>query len=357
MNAMLRLLFFLFLFPILLSAKKLELVFCTDFSGSTNGLIRQFNSDFYSFINSMPKENSMKIGLIAYGRKNFAKKEGYTKEISPLTKRYDRLIYSLLQLRETTEGADAYIDNALNRAITTSLWSKDTSVQKEIILIGNGGFRAKKIERLLKLAKENYITVRAIYYNTYDAPKEMALWKRTMEKFSMPFEISSNKISPIIYQKNYDPQWLLNTAGKLSETYLYYGKEGKNNFELMDSIDHHMKRIGETAYEERLIFKSSSLYQGMNAHWDLIDLYNNGKLDLAAIDHNYLPELLQGLNDEQLKNIIILKSQFRMQLLEQVTLEQKTIDAFHQRKQLKAEQFLNGKTIGVIWLQWLSTQK
>jgi len=349
---MMRLLIFLLLFPCLLGAQKMELVFCTDLSGSTNGLIRQFNNDFYAFLNSMPKEKSLKIGLVAYGRTNFAKKEGYTKEISPLTKRYDALVYSLLQLRETTEGANAYIDNALSRAINNSLWSKDTAVQKEIVLIGNGGFRAKRMLRLLKIAKENRLNVRAIYYKTYNAPKEIALWQKTMEKAGVSFVIAGNQLNSITFIKNYDPVWLVNTVNKLSDTYIYYGKDGKANFEMMDSIDHHLRRIGDIAYEERLIFKCSSLFQGVNAHWDLVDLYNNGKLDLNKIDKTSLPEFLQGFDDEQLKKFIILKSEHRKQLLGQVVLEQETIDAYHQRKQMKAEQFLNDKTLGVLWLQW-----
>ncbi|MFZ9846565.1 MAG: hypothetical protein ACO3EE_00255 [Flavobacteriales bacterium] len=142
----------------------MEIMFCTDLSGSTNGLIRQFNADFWTLINTLPKEKSLKIGLIAYGRKSFSEKEGWTKEIAPLTKRFDALTYTLLKLPETTEGADAYIDNALERAITQTLWSKDTAVQKEIVLIGNGGFRVKKWRNYLLSRKK--ITSRCVLFIT-----------------------------------------------------------------------------------------------------------------------------------------------------------------------------------------------
>lgn len=331
---------------------KMEIMFCTDLSGSTNGLIRQFNADFWTLINTLPKEKSLKIGLIAYGRKSFSEKEGWTKEIAPLTKRFDALTYTLLKLPETTEGADAYIDNALERAITQTLWSKDTAVQKEIVLIGNGGFRVKKMEKLLALAKENNLSVRAIYYQTYNNDKELATWKRTMEKFNLPFVLTTNQQNNILFNKNYDTQWLVNAGEKLKETYVYYGKDGKVNFEVMDSIDHYAQRLGESAYEERLLFKCSSFYQGLNAHWDLIDLYDKGKFDVSSTDKSLLPEYLQDLSDEQLKNFVTLKSGQRQQILQQISLEQATLDAHHQRKQLKSEQFQKGKTLGVALLQW-----
>ncbi len=350
------LLIIILLSPFLLCAQvnknKMEIIFCTDLSGSTNGLIRQFNADFWTIINTLPKDKSIKIGLIAYGRKSFSEKEGFTKQIAPLTKRYDALTYGLIKLPETTEGADAYIDNALSRAITESLWSKDTSVQKEIVLIGNGGFRAKKMEKLLALAKENQLSVRAIYYQTYINTKEVALWERTMKKFNFPFVVASNELNNIQFNKNYDQKWLVNAGEKLAETYIYYGKDGKDNAEVMDSIDHYAQRLGESAYEERLLFKCSSFYQGMNSHWDLIDLYEKGKLDLATIDKSLLPAYIQDFSDDQLKNFVTLKSGQRQQILQQISMEQAILDAHHQRKQLKSEQFQKGTTLGVVLLQW-----
>lgn len=334
------------------SKNKIEMVFCTDLSGSTNGLIRQFNSDFWTLLNTLPKDKSLKVGLIAYGRRSFPEKDGYTREISPLTKRFDALTYTLLKLPETTEGSDAYIDNALERAITQSIWSKDTAVQKEIVLIGNGGFRTKRMEKLLELAAESKISVRAIYYQTYINNKEIALWQKTMEKLGVSFIIASNVESNIQFKKNYDQQWLINTGEKLKETYIYYGKDGKGSFECMDSIDHYAQRLGESAYEERLLFKCSTFFQGMNAHWDLVDLFNKGKFDYSSIDKMLLPEFLQEFSEEELKNFITLKSGQRQQLLQQISLEQAILDAHHQRKQLKSEQFQQGKSLAVALLQW-----
>ncbi len=351
-----RLLIIILGLPLLLVAQgnknKMEIVFCTDLSGSTNGLIRQFNNDFWTLVNTLPKDKSLKIGLIAYGRRSFPEKEGYTKEIAPLTKRFDALTYSLLKLPETTEGADAYIDNALERAITQSIWSKDTAVQKEIILIGNGGFRADRVEKLLELAAENRISVRAIYYQTYINLKEVAAWQKTMERFNQPFIVATNALSNIQFKKNYDQQWLINAGEKLKETYVYYGNDGKDNFDCMDSIDHYAQRLGESAYEERLLFKCSAFYQGMNSHWDLVDLYDKGKIDFASIDKMLLPEFLQEFSDEQLKNFITLKSGQRQQILQQISLEQAILDAHHQRKQLRSEQFQQGKSLAVALLQW-----
>lgn len=59
----------------------MEIVFCTDLSGSTNGLIRQFNADFWTLINTLPKEKVLKIGLIAYGRKSFRRRRGGLKKL------------------------------------------------------------------------------------------------------------------------------------------------------------------------------------------------------------------------------------------------------------------------------------
>ncbi len=343
-------------FSVLAQNEKTEIVFCVDLSASTNGLIREFNKSFYPFLNTISggKSAQVKVGFMAYGRNSFTKEANYIKKISDLSKRFDLMTFSLLKLPESIESAQAYIDLAIDQSIDDMNWSSDTSVRKELIVLGNGGFRSKELEKTLKKARKKGIEVRVMYVNTLNNMREMNAWEKLMKKFKVTFVIIEFDNSPIQFEKHYDEQWLLTAGMKLRDTYIYYGEEGKEFFHQMDSIDQYTALVDATCHEERLLFKCSSYYQGMNAHWDLVDLYNKGKLDLKNVDKTFLPEYLQGLSDEQLEIFIKLKSGQRQQVLEQLFLEQQKLDVHHQRKQMKSEQFQSSKRLSVVLISWFS---
>src|SRR6185369_367377 len=73
--------------------KSIDIVFCMDLSGSTNGLLddtRDLEWELINQVNTYRPQPVLRIGIVAFSRPTFGKETGYVKILCPLTTDYEQ---------------------------------------------------------------------------------------------------------------------------------------------------------------------------------------------------------------------------------------------------------------------------
>lgn len=336
--------FKLFTFSLLLSfcanAQKVEIVFCADLSGSTNGMIVSLQNTIWSVVNEMDAKESIeevKFGFVGYGRKAFGKDNSYSKVLHDLSPDINKIGYTLLKSQVLIQGCDAYPQKALNDCIEKISWSKEENIEKIVILIGNGGIPKKQMEKQLKKALKVKIKITPVYYKSRVRPGEEVQWKNFSKQCGKELQVVVPVKNNIVFTKTYDPEFLQSSGTKLLETYIPYGEEGVKKQKKHKFLFEKMKETNTDNYEEMLVYQSSYHVQGSNKNWDLVDLAMTTTVDYSKIDKEKLPLYLQGFTTTQLEKYIGLKVRERKLIIQKIRLELNKRQAFIKRKQIKSE--------------------
>ena len=161
-------------------SQKTEVVFCADFSGSTNGMVKELQKTIWATVNQFQAVNSnreLSFGLVGYGRKSFDKENYYSKVIHSLGTPVNDIGYSLVKLQVVVNGCDAYPQKALNYCVRSITWSEAEDVKRVIVLIGNGGVAREELKKELKRAKKLNIFVQPIFYKANRSGGSIEDWK------------------------------------------------------------------------------------------------------------------------------------------------------------------------------------
>lgn len=319
------------------------MVFCADFSGSTNGMVKELQKSVWASINQLESEFpsiEVSYGLVGFGRKSFNKENNYSEVIHQLGSPINEIGYSLVKLLEVIQSCEAYPQKAMNDCVKKIKWSKDENVKKMIFFIGNGGIPMKQMETELKKAKKLDIEIVPIYFKpqlSYNSGKQS--WESFAKKVNKELVIALPNHSSIAFKKYYDENFILDSGAELASTYLGYGSKGRLLSKQFKKMVEELKVNSQENYEEMLIYQSSHSVQGANGNWDLVDLFANGKFVFAQLNKSDLPLFLQGFNKEQLEKYLSIKLRERTLIVTKLRLELNKRNEYIQRKQKKSQHF------------------
>src|SRR5690349_18329365 len=104
-----------------------DIVFCLDLSGSTNGLIDRMRNHIWDYVNllqgTIPRAD-FRFGFIGYARPSFGKENYYVKVISDLTHDIEGLTHELLKLRTQIEKGDQFVGAAIKTCAENISWNE-----------------------------------------------------------------------------------------------------------------------------------------------------------------------------------------------------------------------------------------
>lgn len=289
----------------------IDLVFCIDLSSSTNGILDIFRENFWKVINDftyyqpMPK---VRVGFVAFGRPNYGKDTNFIHIVSDLTYDYDELAKKLFDIKPPTVKGDCFVMDVMNTAMRSLSWDKEESTLKLMYVVGNGSpynsSGTVDIETIKDLSRKKGIIITPIYYKSYNSASEENAWIDFAESCGHDLSVASLLQPYVILKKEYDNEVLFSANNVLNDTYIYYGKDGSSHKQNQVILDQMAAKGGENEMESRVIIKTSDLYQGTNASWDLIDLLNTGNVNYDNIDKKFLPEKIKNLETDKLKAYI-----------------------------------------------------
>lgn len=299
---------------------KIQVAILLDTSGSMQGLIEQAKSRLWNIVNTLTtlkyKGETPEIEIALYEYGSYKEYEGdFIRQITPLTIDLDLISQSLFAL--TTNGNEEFCGTVIHRAVKELEWGKKEADMKLIYIAGNEEFTQGSIS--YKTAISEALT-KDIYVNTihcgdermgiHDHWKDAALWGKG--KF---FNINANAVTRQI-KTPFDAEIIL-CNDKLNETYISYGRIGKEKKMNQLMQDMNANTISSANYTERAVSKAKSAYK--NTSWDLVDKMKEDKNILLTIQKEELPEELKTKSPEEIKSLLTQKEQERASIQKEIS--------------------------------------
>jgi hypothetical protein len=321
-------------------SQKTEVVFCADFSGSTNGMVKELQKTIWATVNQFQAVNSnreLSFGLVGYGRKSFDKENYYSKVIHSLGTPVNDIGYSLVKLQVVVNGCDAYPQKALNYCVRSITWSEAEDVKRVIVLIGNGGVAREELKKELKRAKKLNIFVQPIFYKANRSGGSIEDWKFFAKEAGTTLIISEAFNFKIEFKKYYDSSFIMDAGEKYLSTFVPYGIKGNREFSKMKKMFSKLKETAVDNFEEMLVFQSSKNMQSVYGSWDLIDFSKSN--DIANLNRKEIPLFLKSFSSEELNKYLLIKRDERVVIVEKIRLELVKRNEFITRRRLKSKNF------------------
>lgn len=334
-------------------ASSIDIVFVIDISGSTGGILSSVRGKFWEIQNEIARLQPVphyRIGIVCMGRPSFKKENNYVRVMSDLTDDIDAAAYPFFQIKDVTAPGNYFMGHALDVAINDLSWSEDPNAIKMMFLVGNGqpsagpGFR-KPIED----AKEAGITVHSLYFLTYSNQKEQSEWKTLADYTGGSFFAIGLKEPAIVIEKPYDGSMLREANHMVNTTYVYYGRDGLNRYEMQADLDEEAELQGENQVEARTFFKATQLYQDKNHTWDLVDLKATGLGDPLKENRKFMDEAYLEMPESEFLQLITEKEYERKEYISIIKMLSSQREEFLKEKREKMQNYRFGKTFfGVV---------
>ena len=304
----------------LLAAEKrpLDIVFCVDLSGSTNGLLTDVRDNLWMIVNQLneisPAPN-VRIGVIGFSRPSFKKSNSYVKVLSDLTPFFDHVASELYKLKPSIEKGDQIVSAAINTALYNISWSQDPSALKLIFLVGNGAVNTNGSEyvKSCEEAVSKNIVINTIYIvkssNWFD---EISGWRRIANiTGGMQFEMTLNKPDAVsFWSANLSNLEILNN--ELNNTFFWVGVEREACKKEIVTADSGAFAAGLDAFANRLYYKTTDDFFRSIKNCELISNsdFSNSDADrkIKEETYHYFKERIDVLRQERVKKLINLKS-------------------------------------------------
>jgi hypothetical protein len=136
-------------------------------------------------------------------------------------------------------------------------------------------------------------------------------WKRGADLTGGNFMSIEQNSETVYVPSPYDSQ-IAALNDKLNATYVYYGALGKDRKEQQLVQDRNAASYGLANMAERSFCKSSTAYK--NSNWDLVDAAKDNEKLISETKSEDLPEEMRGMNLEQRKAYVRLKSEQRAKI-------------------------------------------
>lgn len=273
-----------------------------DTSNSMDGLIDQAKSQLWKIVNELSAAKctdgsrpGIKIALYEYGNDGLPSSEGYIRQVNPLTDDLDLISEKLFAL--TTNGGNEFCGQVINTSLQQLAWSSSKADLKMIFIAGNEPFTQGRISyrTACALAKEKDVVVNTIFCGGFDEGIGTD-WKSGADLTGGTYMSIEQNRKTVYIATPYDEQ-IATMNNKLNDTYVYYGRSGRDKKELQYKQDQNAESYGQANKVERAVSKSSHAYR--NSTWDLVDAAKENEEVVAETKAEELPKEMQGMNAQQ----------------------------------------------------------
>ncbi len=246
--------------------RPLDIVFCLDLSGSTNGLVNDVRDNLWLIaneLNAMKPKPDLRLGVICFSRPSFGKDDGYVKVFSDLTYNLDYIDAELYKLKPSIEKGDQIVSAALSIAVSDMSGSKKDDALKLVYIVGNGSVSSNGYEyvKICEQAVAKKIIVHSLFV-TKSANKaaDIAGWKRIAAiTGGIQTEISVNKKDPISFW-NSDMNAVMKQNTLLYNDMQWSGPDSAMGRKSMVASDSGAFEAGLSTYMHRMYYKSSGSF-------------------------------------------------------------------------------------------------
>lgn len=322
-----------------------DIVFCLDLSGSTNGIIEHLRNNLWHLIHeleSLEPVPDYRIGLIGFSRPSFGKEFSYVKVIRNLSYDFEWLSSEMFSLRTNVEQGNQFVGAAVLNCVKSINWSADPNAVKVVFLAGNGFVNADGdlYKKACEMAAGKGIVIHSLYWQSYTLPRELFGWREISAYTGGQFFTVDVSYSETASDTGFDTEKLKELNEALNRSYVYYGNLGKVRYKMMVEQDDKIYAETSRGFRYRMEYKISSKYQKKNSAWDLVDFSNKAYLELKDFDPKQLPDSLQKMVGGEFNAYVEKKKLERFTILIEI---RKMLEprAFLEKQAIK--EFLNGR--------------
>lgn len=301
---------------------KIQVALLLDTSNSMDGLINQARTQLWKVVNEFAKtrlagkEPTLEVALYEYGNSGLPGAEGYIRQVVPLTGDLDKVSQELFALK--TNGGSEHCGQVIDRADRGLAWSNAQQDLRCIFVAGNEPFTQGPVDyqQACKAAAEKGITVSTIFCGDHNEGIRTQ-WEHGARLADGTY-LSINQEDAVVQINAPQDKELARLSAELSKTYLAYG-EAERRREMLDrqqKQDANAAQSAVAAAAARAAFKASGHYRA--GDWDLVDAVTEGKVKLAELKDDQLPEEVRRLPAGERGAYVEKKAAERKQLQAQI---------------------------------------
>jgi hypothetical protein len=263
-----------------------------------DGLIASAKNKLWDIVNELAKIKptpNLRVALYSYGNDDYNAKLGWIKKDLDLTTDLDGLYQKLFALK--THGGTEYVTRVCRDAVRDLSWSKDKGALKLIFVCGNEPASQDPVVKLKQAADfaiKSGVVINPIYCGNPD-DSDARDWREFAALCGGRFAAIDQNRSQVAVATPFDKQ-LAELGVKMNSTYVYYGTGGEGKAKAQKDVTRQSELQGAGVAATRVTAQNSSLYQGKNSTWDLVDrMKQDPKLDIAKIPDSDLSDELRKL--------------------------------------------------------------
>lgn len=282
------------------ATKNAEIVFCLDATGSMSGLIGTAKEKIWDIVSELAQDgdiDSLKLGMVFY---RDIGDSFVTKQIA-MTTDLDEAYSELLKITAAGGGdTPESVNQGLHEAITAMKWSTDKNTYRTIFVVGDcpphmDYDQDVKYTESCKLAAKKRITINTIKLGN-SCREAIPHFKAMASCTNGEFLMLDQNAQDIVVATPYDGE-INRLSRNIDDTRMYYGEE-----ELRE-VNYSKKAKSMAVYDSgsatansaRAEYKQSKTGQKVAyGSQEIINDYENGKLDLKDIEDDKLPKELKG---------------------------------------------------------------
>lgn len=284
-----------------------------DTSNSMDGLIDQAKAQLWEIVNELSyarcrnQRPDLQIALYEYGNDNLSSSNGYIRKILGFTTDLDDVSKELFSL--TTNGGSEFCGTVIQSSLKELDWGNDDDDLKMIFIAGNEPFTQGNVDYrdAAAVAKEKDVVVNTIFCGDYRHGVDTHWQDGARLTYGDYMSIDHNR-QTVHIDSPYD-DLILQLNIKLNNTYVPYGARGKQKVAVQVAQDANAESYGKANAVSRTVSKGSKFYK--NSSWDLVDAVEDEEVVISEIAEESLPEELQKLSENELKEYITQKSEER----------------------------------------------
>ncbi len=331
--------------------RPLDLVFCVDLSGSTNGLINDLRDNLWLIINlaeHMEPKPDLRIGVVGFSRPSFGKENAYVRILSPLTRNFDAVVAELYKLKPSIEKGDQIVSAALQTCINNMKWTDHEDGVKMIYLIGNGMVTANGYEyvRYCEQARSKNIPIHALYVmKSANWFKEIPGYRRIAGLTNgMQTEITINKSDEVVVWTSVNKD-LLPLNQKFNATFLWSGVDSAACRRSIVASDSGAYFATKDAFLNRMYFKSKEDFSLNFANCDIVS-------DNALVYDDIGPEVSREFL-QRIKELLGIREQLRLEIRSCFSEEEiAKIEKAYLAGELRDNNILHRSVMNILYRYW-----
>ncbi len=278
----------------------IDLAICLDTSGSMNGLLDAARTKIWSIVNDLALAKPLprlRVAFLTYGNNGHTAESGWVKVHSDLTEDLD--LISQEMFAQTTNGGDEYVGRVLQRAMEGLQWGDRKDALRLVIVAGNESAEQDPTVNFRDICRKligKGIMVNSIYCGPA-ADNLAPAWKEVATLADGHFASIDQDRGTVTVSTPFDAK-LADLSASLNRTYVPFGAEGDAGWERQTAQDEKAREAAPAAAADRAACKVGRLYQ---CNWCLVDVTREGRVKLADVKKEDLPEALRGKSLEEIQ--------------------------------------------------------